>query len=273
MKAKREAFQKLITGMGKELEAVLKRVKEPGTPEQRELATRDGRRLLKSLSKRVRALSEAGEPEPWSTHPTRERVAAAGQAPEKTIVLGADGKPEAISHRWHWPVQALHNRHITDARQYMAAARLRRAFKDAGGSKGVMNYGDSGRATNPAERTPITPEQERALKEFFSVWKYLERELQAMVWVLILEQPLPGDTHPLSVVEFGKRVGRSNTEEHARWFAFGALKIACIRLSSIYHRADIARGRELEEADARAEEQRKLHRLRVPNSRLTDKRA
>lgn len=271
MRTLRQEFREELAKVGRQLDGWLKAARIPETPQARELAVREGQRAVGHLAAKVRKLAEVGEPEPWITAPTRERSAKAGGPPAREVVSDAEGKPAGVNFRWHWPVEAAHRRHITTARQYMGAARVRRAFFDAGGRPSVALWGDEGRASDPARRTPMTPRQQKAHREFFEVWRRLEPELQAVVWVLVLEQPLPGDAEALTVADFGRRISRSSTEEHARWFAWGALKMTLVRLSTIYAILDKGAQKAAADAEIRAEAERQLHRQRVPQSTLRNR--
>ena len=259
------------------LEATTKRVEEaeaalanPDSPEAKAIKPRAGRRMVERLWKRLDKIRQHGEPTPHHTAPTREREAASGERMAQTVVYDGAGQAMAISHRVVWPVQRLHNLHITNARQYHAAARFRVADDRRDGPAGVASYGDGGRASDPSRRMPITPDQEVALKEFMFVWKRLEDELRTLAWIMILQRPLPGAVEPLSVVEVGKRFGNTENEASARWFAQGMLKLLLVRMSSIYAIYDNHRAKEQEQAEALAAEQVKLHRQRVPLTRIKE---
>lgn len=268
--AETNEFLDWLEATTKRIEATEKALADPNSPEAKGLKPRVGRRMIEKLWKRLDAIRQHGEPPRHHTAPTRERETASGEKLAQTVHYDGAGQATAISHRIVWPVQRLHNLHITNARQFHAAARFRMADDRREGTAVIASYGDSGRAADPSRRMPITPEQELALREFKFVWKRLEDELRTLTWVLILQRPLPGDVEPLSVVEIGKRIGNTNNEAAARWFALGMLKFLCIRLSSIYAIYDNERAREQQQAEARAAEQIRLHKQRVPLTRLKE---
>lgn len=270
MKDQRAAVFSQLEAMGKWLEDFIVRAKDPSTPEGKQIGVRAGRRALERLYKRSREAVQIIEPEPHHTAPTRQRQEAAGEAISKTVVYDGAGQATAISHRIVWPVKRMHELHITNARQYHAAARFLLADQHRGGTAGTASYGDSGRASDPSRKLPITPEQEKAEREFRFVWARLEDEFKALAWILILQRPLQGSVEPLTVVEVGKKFGNTTNEAHARWFAYGMMKILLVRLSSIYAIYDNHRAKEQEQAEARAAEQLKLHKQRVPLTRLKE---
>jgi hypothetical protein len=269
VREQRAEFLDWLEATTKRIEATAERLKDPSTAEAKQLGVRAGRRMVDKLWKKLDALRQHGEPPRHYSAPTREREHAAGEGPSKELVYEG-GQAAAVSHRFVWPVQRLHSLHITNARQYHAAARFRAADDRRGGNAGTASYGDGGRAADPTRKLPITPEQEIAAAEFRFVWTRLEDELKALAWILILQRPLPGDVEPLSIVEVGKRYGSTNNEAHARWFAHGMLKVLCIRLSTIYAIHDNHRAKEQEQAAARAAAQLKVHQQRVPLTRLKE---
>lgn len=250
------------------IEATEKALADPKSPEAKGLKPRAGRRMIEKLWKRLDAIRQHGEPPRHHTAPTREREAAAGEPFDKTVVYDGAGQATSISHRLVWPVQRMHSLHITDARQYHAAARLRACYEARKKYAATASYGDAGRASDPSRKLPITPDQELAEREFRFIWKRMENELKTLVWVLIFQEPLQGVM--ISTVEVGKRFGNTNNEAAARWFAYGLLKLLLIRLSSIYAIYDNERAKEQEQAQARAAEQLKLHQQRVPLTRIKE---
>lgn len=270
MKDQRAAFFGQLEAMGKWLEEVIVRAKDPSTPEAKQLGVRAGRRALEKVYKRSREIAQVFEPEPHYTAPTRQRAEAAGEALSQTVVYDGAGQATSISRRIVWPVQRMHSLHITNARQYHAAARFLLADQKRGGNAGTASYGDGGRASDPSRKLPIMPDQEIAEREFRFVWARLEDEFKALAWILILQRPLQGAVEPLSIVEVGKKFGATTNEAHARWFAYGMMKILLVRLSSIYAIYDNQRAKEQEQAAARAAEQLKLHQRRVPLTRLKE---
>lgn len=270
MKDQRAAFFTQLENAARWIDDVIGRAKDPNTPEAKQLAVRAGRRALEKLHKKARELAQVIEPERHFTAPTRQREEAAGEALSKTVVYDGAGQATAISHRLVWPVQRMHSLHITNARQYHAAARFLLADQHRGGNAGTASYGDGGRASDPSRKLPITPDQERAEREFRFVWARLEDEFKALAWILILQRPLQGAVEPMTIVEVGKKFGNTTNEAHARWFAYGMMKILLVRLSSIYAIYDNHRAKEQEQAEARAAEQLKLHQRRVPLTRLKE---
>jgi len=270
LKEKRASFLSELEEAAKWAEEVIGRVKDPSTPEAKQLAVRAGRRALERVQRMYRNLQNAIEPERHVTAPTRQREEAAGEALSKTVVYDGAGQATAISHRLVWPVQRMHSLHITNARQYHAAARFLLADQRRGGNAGTASYGDGGRASDPSRKLPITPDQELAEREFRFVWARLEDEFKALAWILILQRPLQGSVEALTVVEVGKKFGNTTNEAHARWFAYGMMKILLVRLSSIYAIHDNQRAKEQEQATARAAAQLKVHQQRVPLTRLKE---
>ena len=269
LKEQRAEFLDWLEATSKRLEVTSERLKDPATPEAKQLGVRAGRRMVDKLWKKLDAIRQFGEPPRHYSAPTREREHAAGEEPTKAVVYDA-GQASAVSHRFVWPVQRLHSLHITNARQYHAAARFRAADDRRGDRPSTASYGDGGGASDPSRRLPISPDEEIAGREFRFVWARLEDELKALAWILILQRPLPGEVEPLSIVEVGKRYGATANETHARWFAHGMLKVLCIRLSSIYAIHDNQRAKEQEQAQARAAAELRMHQQRVPLTRLKE---
>jgi len=151
----------------------------------------------------------------------------------------------------------MQRRHPLTVHQVHARARLRRAFEDSRFQPATPSYGELA----PRRRGLVTPRNEMRLarqsernhergtdlkarlagEEFSFVAARLEEELKAIAWVLILEEKLTGEDVALSAVEFGKRLGGMRSEDHARWYALGALKVVAARLTSIYRHWELAR--------------------------------
>lgn len=242
----RAAVREKLDAIGRELEKLVADARKPGTPEHAELSVRASSRLADGISRRAEELKHIRAPDPYHGAPTRERIRQAGEDPRVDVVYTA-GEPAGVNHRWIWPVEKAQRQHQLEPAHYLAAARFRNAF-DAQRRPGTMGYGDDRRPTDPATRMPITAadafRQDDGLqlsgRELGFVWARLEPDLKAVVWVLVLEEPLPGQAQALTSVQFGKLAGRTASDDLARWFAFGELKITLVRLASIYKQFDMA---------------------------------
>jgi hypothetical protein len=232
----RERERERLAGLAQEIEKAIKDAK-PGSPLHRELSVRSGRRLAESVLKRAKALSQVTEPQPWMTAPTRERVDQAGEAPLKKVTYASAGDAQGVSHKWGWAVDRAHSRHVLTDAEYMAARRFRRAFLEMARAPAQMSYGED--KQGPSWRTPVTKREAQAGREFQWIWERLEPKMRSEAWALILQQPLAGESEPLSVIEFGKLVGKTNCEKHARGFAYGVVLTLLIRLAGLYRLFDV----------------------------------
>jgi hypothetical protein len=236
-KERREFERQRIAKVGAALEKLIADAK-PGSPLHRELSVRTGRRLVDSVFRRAKKLTQVTEPEPWMSAPTRERVDQAGEEPLKRVVWATEGEAQGLIHRWGSPVQRAHARQVLAPEEYLAAARFRRAFLDSSRDAPTTGYGEE--SDKPNWRNPLTRREAEASWEFQWVWERLEPRMRSEAWILILEKPLAGQTQPLSVVEFGKQVGKTECEKHARGFTYGSLFTLLIRLAGLYRLFDVA---------------------------------
>ena len=240
----REQFAGSMVAACRQIEAWLARAEIPGTPEHAELSVRKGKRNVDMLAKVALRLRNAHAPEPWITAPTPERAAKSVIDPEadevgKTIV--------GVRHRVTWPVEQMRRRALLEVPQIMAGARFRRAYEDSRPSPGTSNYTGVFGASDPRGKLPI-PKGEIARQrrwngpghsplageEFTFCWERLEPDLRATAWVLVLEEPLPNEAHALSPAEFGRRITNMRSEEFARAFVLGMLRVTLVRLDTIY---------------------------------------
>lgn len=236
----RAAIRAKLQGIGSELERLLEQARNPDSPAHAELSVRTSYRHMQFIARQAKHLQQIREPEPHATHPTRERANQTADRPHTNVVY-KDGQPDAVIHRWLWPVEQARRRWLLSADQVSAAARFRRAFLDSQRMPSPTLYSDAP-PSNPTNRNGLTPanmlRQARALAlaggEAGFVWKRLEDELRAIAWALILEEPFPGKSSPMGLVEMGRGLARIETDRDARWFVYGSLRITCERLVSIY---------------------------------------
>lgn len=240
----REAFAAGMTGFLHQLDAWLARVQIPGTPERAELSVRKGKRLAAALAKRAATFAQALDPEPWITAPTRERAAKGIIVPE--VILDHAGNATGIRHRVQWPVQMMQQRASVTPRHILAGAWLRSAWDASRNVPATSNYSGVFAASNPTGRLPTTrgeiarqrgwegPGHAPMAGEAVNfAWARLEDDLRATLWVLVLQEPLPSHSHTLSVVEFGRIMGKVRSEEAARNYALGMLHMGLSRLATI----------------------------------------
>ncbi len=240
--ADRAEVRARLEAIGRDLQAIVEDAKTPGTAAHAELSVRASSRLAEFIGRRAVDLKHIRAGEPHHTHPTRER---ADKTEDKVRVetVYANGRPDAVLHRWLWPVEQAWRRHVLTSDQAQAAQRFRRAFNDSQRMPSPTIYSDEPRGkSDPTNRNGLTPQnmvrQARALAlaggEAGFIWKRLEDELRAVAWALILEEPFPGNASPMSVIGLGRAIANIDTDRDARWFMFGELRLVCERLVSIY---------------------------------------
>lgn len=248
LKAQREERRARMVALAQELEKFFNEAKTKDSPMHRELSVRAGKRMAEDIFRKARALATVAAPPRYHTAPTPERDAHAGEAAKLTVMYEAN-KPQAVNHRWLWPVEQARRQGFLDVGEMVAADRFRRAFHDQQRMPRPTTYSDEPRAqSDPTNRNGLTPaninRQARQLAlaggECGYVWSRLEPEFRAVVWGLILEEPFPSGGAPLSLVAFGREVTKSQTEAHCRWFAFGQIKMACVRIRTLLHQLDVA---------------------------------
>lgn len=160
--------------------------------------------------------------------PTRERVKqAGGEKPVETTVAG-----ELKNHRFLWPVDTI--RKMLSSEEYAAAAAFRDAYEGLGGRAKVANWSASG-GGNPAMKLALTPQQERAAREFQVFWRGLGKNptARAIAINFVLGERVAGHDRPLSFVEWGKRYANIEGEQQARGIAQGLLWLVCADLAAI----------------------------------------
>ena len=150
----REQVMRRLEAAAKTLEETLERAQRDGTPEQKQLAVRTGRRLAEAIAKKATQLARIGDPEPWITAPTQQRVAQAGESPVRTVV-----GPEGVNHRWEWPVAQIHKMGLVKADPTISATRLSKCFYRLGRQPATMDYNGSVAATDPSAKLPILERQ------------------------------------------------------------------------------------------------------------------
>jgi hypothetical protein len=249
----REATEAALREIGKTLEELLNKASTEGTPEHAELSVRKTWRVLDGLSRQVAELKQVREPAPQFPAPTRERMLQTAEPPKEKLVTGPDGQAQAMTRRFTWPVHQAYQAYSISDREVMAAARFLNARQAALKNPGTMAYENRGPAPDPAHRNPLTPADMRnegplAGRELRFIWSRLEEEFKAVVWVLVFQERLPGESEVLSPVAFAKRVGQMRSDEHARWYARGLMKAVLVRLNTLYKHYDlqVAKERELQ---------------------------
>jgi hypothetical protein len=246
----REEVRGRLEDIAGELEKVINSARDPHSAAHAELSVRAAWRIADGIARKAGALKEVRAGEPDASHPTRERAAKTDEEPRRDVIYD-DGVAKAISHRWLWPVEQAWRRHILTAEECRAAKRFRDAFNDAQRMPSPTLYNDEPRgAPDPTNRNGLTPanafRQSKALAlaggEAGFIWRRIEAEFRAVAWGLILEEPFPGKDLPPSVVAFGRDTAHTETDRDARWFAYGELKLTCVRLATIYRQFDLQRG-------------------------------
>ena len=267
IKDRREQIRTELYGYAKQLEVLVSRAKESGSAEQRELTVRVGKRALEAIERQLKQLKEVGSPAPWPTAPTPERTAQAGEQPVRQITMN-EGQPEGILHRWLWPVETLHRKWLATPEELIAGQRLNQAFARLGKNPGTMDYDGAMRAVDPARRLPMTREQQGAWAEFEFVMRRLTDKERRLAWVLVIQEPLPGEAEALKPQVFVQRFWHVAGNSDARHIGYGMLMCLIDRLHQIYKRFDF------EQADAKAEARETMkrehaqHVARVPNTRV-----
>lgn len=261
--AERVAVLERLEGIAKHLDEVLEKAQREGTPEQKQLAVRKGQRLITAIAKKAQAITRIGEPEPWMTAPTRERVEQAGEAPVRTLV-GAEG----VSHRWQWPVQILHNFGMLKPEAVMAATRLNTTYYRLGKQPATMDYAGALQATDPTTRLPILEHQEGAWGEFAFVMKRLTTMERCWVWALVLQAPFNGEAEAPNAATLATRVFEVRTVQLARYLSYGILIATLDRVQSAYQHFDIQRRQRDATSRQRMIEEHAKHIERVPQTRV-----
>lgn len=267
MKAKREALRKELQELHAYLERVRDNARKEGTPEEREFRVRAGRRALDGIQRRLDELKRIGEPEPWVTAPTRQRVDQAGEAPHTTVTR-TEGQPDGVVHRWLSPVETLHRRYLAAPEEVVAGSRLNAAFHKLGTQLGAIDYNSAMRASDPARRLPLAEEQEGAWGEFLYVMKRLTERERMIAWALVLQAPFPGEPEPLKAHQFVQKVWDIRGTTDARNIGYGLLMSVLDRLVGIYRRFDYERAQNNAALRDRMKQEYDAHMRRVPNSRV-----
>lgn len=267
MKAQREAVREQLYGLAKNLEVLVARAKEEGSPERREIMVRMGKRAVSAIERQLKALSEIGAPQPWVTSPTTEREAQAGEAPIRTVTT-VEGQPDGVNHRWLWPVASLHSKWLAAPEEVVAAQRLHDAFNRLGNRPGTMDYDGAMRAVDPARRLPLRPEQEGAWEEFEFVMRRLTAKERRVAWCLVIQAPLTGEAEALKAQTYVQKFWEVRGNSDARMIGYGLLMSIIDRLAEIYRRWDVHVAQQREGYDERMREEYRKHIARVPNSRV-----
>lgn len=240
----REAVAEKMQLIASQLDEIVQAAKVAGSPAHAELAVRKSYRIADGIRRKASELKTVREPGPWITAPTREREAQAGEAPRQEVVE-VNEVAVGVVHRWEWPVRRAWRRHILRAHHVTAADRFRKMF-DAIKSPPSMGYSMERTQSDPAKRFALTSADDQrqregkstAVVEFDYIRRRLEPEFFLVIWCLVLERPLPGDSQALAPVEFGKRFLGEDGDTDARKASDHALRWLCVRLCTIYRHFD-----------------------------------
>jgi hypothetical protein len=162
----------------------------------------------------------------FSTAPTPEREARAGEKPRiiRTIPHAGNSSPRA--HRFDPPLDRASR--ILTADQYAAAEKLRWAATGKSGRPKTQDMNGAARASNPSQRLGITETQQQAARIFNFFWPRIPRDLKASTRVLVLQEPVdPGMETVPTPEEWGKRWGGTRDPRRAAGVSDGLLKAIC----------------------------------------------
>lgn len=260
-----EVMQRLEAA-AKMLDKTLERAQRDGTPEQKQMAVRAGRRLAEAIAKKAMELTRLGEREPWVTAPTKQRVEQAGEVPIRTIV-NANGDA-GVNHRWEWPVAQLHKMGLVRADPTISATRLSKCFYRLGRQPATMDYNGAVTATDPTSRAPILEHQEGAWGEFAFVMKRLTPLERVWAWALVIQAPLVGEAEPPKPANLASRTFDVRTPQLARYLAYGILITTMDRIHSAYQHFDLQQRQRDPQLRAKVLEEYSKHIERVPQSRI-----
>jgi len=259
----REEVMRRLEAAAKFLDELMEKAQREGTPEQRQLAVRKGQRIIDAIAKKATEISRMGEPEPWMTAPTKQRVAAAGEAPVRTVV-GIDG----VNHRWEWPVAQVHKMGLVRADPTVSATRLSQCFYRLGRQTATMDYSGAVTASDPTSRTPIGEHQEGAWGEFAFVMKRLTALERVWAWALVIQAPFTGEAEAPKPAQLAARVYDIRTPQLARYLAFGVLITTMDRIHAAYKHFDLQQRQRDPNIRARMLEEFNKHTQRVPQTRV-----
>jgi hypothetical protein len=186
-----------------------------------------GRRLRQAKMESV--IERFGRrPKQFSTKPTPERIAHAGEAPRVIHVIPEAGESSPRAHKFDTPLESLMQK--LPATHYNAAYELRKAWEGRTARPRTGSDWSGGGRSDPASRLGITEAQQKAAQR----WRFFEQRLNRMpvireiVEVMILQKP--GSPTPM---EWAKRYGATKYDKTAKPLWETALRLACAVLAPI----------------------------------------
>src|SRR5262249_30286839 len=123
---------------------------------------------------------------------------------------------------------------LLTAQEYEAAERFHWAYTTRLSHGKIGNYGDGGNASDPARRLALTPDQQKAGREWAMWSRRTPPGLRPILNNFVLGLAPRNAEKPLSRAEFGKLYGQCKGDHQARGVADGAIKAACATLAATW---------------------------------------